>query len=250
MRAVLAGALLLCLAPAARADKPGEEVRKLIHKLSRDKDAEVRSNAADRLGMLKAVEAVPALAAALRDKDSGVRAEAAGALLRIGEPGKEAMPALREALFDSNAITVWNAAGALKNMGVVTTDLMPTYRRLLEDHDCDIRVSAAVAISEYAAPTELLPVALACRLERSRDGDLEKGVRELMSVVGKDRAAIPLIAGALDESAWEVREWAAKALGDMGGAARAHLPALRKMAEDEDERVRAAAEKAVARISR
>ena len=250
MRAVLAGALIVCLAPAAHADKPGEEVRKLVHKLTRDKDAEVRSNAADRLGMLKAVEAVPALAAALRDKDSNVRAEAAGALLRIGEPGKEAMPALREALFDSNAITVWNAAGALKNMGVVTTDLMPTYRRLLEDHDCDIRVSAAVAISEYAAPAELLPVALACRRAESRDGDLEKGVRELMSVVGRDRSAIPLIADALSDPAWEVREWAAKALGDMGGAARAHLPALRQMAEDEDERVRAAAERAVARIAR
>ena len=250
MRIAVSCALVLCVGAAARAEKPGEEVRKLIQKLARDKDADVRSSAADRLGMLKAVEAVPALAAALRDKDSTVRAEAAGALLRIGEAGKEAMPALREALFDSNSITVWNAAGALKNMGLVTTDLLPVYRRLMEDHDCDIRVSAAVAISEYAAPAELLPVALACRRAQSRDGDVEKGVRELMSVVGKDRSAIPLIAGALGDPAWEVREWAAKALGDAGGAARAHLPALRKMAEDDDERVRAAAERAVARIAR
>ena len=171
--------------------------------------------AAERLGNLRAVEAVPALAAALRDKDSGVRSNAAGALLEIGEPAKEAMPALREALLDSDSTTVWNAAGALHNMGVVTTDLMPAYRRLLQDPECDMKVSAAVAIAEYAPPEELLPIALECRGGPAREYEVEKGVRSLMTSIAKDRAALPLIVEALKtDRSWEVREWAARALGD------------------------------------
>ena len=252
MKAAFAAAVLVAACAAtAQADKPGEEAAKLIKKLERAKDADERSSAAERLGYLGAVEAVPALSLALRDKDSGVRANAAGALLRMGEPAKAAMPALREALFDSNAATVWNAAGALKNMGVVTTDLMPAYRRLLLDRDCDMKVSAAVAISEYAPPAELLPIALACRNAPPRDYEVEKGVRELMSSIAKDRSAVPLFVETLETAdSAEVREWAARAIGDAGGAGRPGLPALRKALEDEDERVRAAAQKAVSRLER
>ncbi len=233
----------------AHADKPGEEAAKLIKKLERAKDADERSFAAERLGYLGALEAVPALAVALRDKDSGVRSEAAAALLRMGEPAKSAMPALRDALFDSDGTVVWNAAIALKKMGMVTTDLMPAFRRLLLDRDCDIKVSAAVAISEYVPPAEVLPIALGCR--SVRDHEVEKGVRELMSTIAKDRSAVPLFVTTLETAdAAEVREWAARALGDAGGAGRAGLPALRKALDDEDERVRTAAQKAVARIDR
>ncbi len=251
MRAPLAWALAFLAAAPLQAGTPAEEAQKLIRKLSRDKNADQRSMAAERLGNLRAVEAVPALAAALRDKDSGVRSNAAGALLEIGEPAKEAMPALREALLDSDSTTVWNAAGALHNMGVVTTDLMPAYRRLLQDPECDMKVSAAVAIAEYAPPEELLPIALECRGGPAREYEVEKGVRSLMTSIAKDRAALPLIVEALKtDRSWEVREWAARALGEAGLAARAHLPALREALTDEDDRVRTAAERAIARIAR
>jgi HEAT repeat protein len=246
---IAAAVLVAAFAVTAHADTPGEEAAKLIKKLARAKDADERSAAAERLGYLGSVDAVPALSLALRDKDSGVRSHAAGALLRIGEPAKAAMPALREALFDSDATTVWNAAGALKNMGVVTTDLLAAYRRLLLDRDCDMKVSAAVAISEYVPPAEVLPIALACRT--SRESDVEKGVRALLASIAKERAAVPLFIETLETAdAAEVREWAARALGDAGGAGRPGLPALRKALEDEDERVRTAAHRAVSRIER
>jgi HEAT repeat protein len=250
MRALLAAALVVCLGTAAHAGSPAEEAQKLIKKLTRDKNAENRANAAERLGNMKAAEAVPFLAAALKDKESSVRSSAAGALLEMGEAAKDAQPALQEALLDSDSTTVWNAAGALHNMGVVTTDLLPAYRRLLNDHDCDMRISAANAISEYATPAELMPIALDCRNTPTRDFADGDDVRHLMATIAKDKAAIPLLAQTLERDPdWEVREWAAKALGDQGTKARSAIPALKGALQDRDDRVRTAAERALARVS-
>ena len=249
MKSAAAVTLLLFCAAAAYADKPGEEAQKLIKKLTRDKDPETRSNAAERLGHLKATEAVPFLAAALKDKDSSVRSSAAGALLEMKDLAKDAMPALREALLDSDSTTVWNAAGALHNMGVVTTDLMPAYRRLLLDHDCDMRISAANAISEYAKPAELLAIAFECRDTPTPDFADGDDVRALTATLAKDRAAVPVLADTLahDPDA-EAREWAARVLGDAGPKAKSAIPALKAALKDRDDGVRAAAEKALARV--
>jgi HEAT repeat protein len=159
------------------------------------------------------------------------------------------MPALHEALMDGDSTTVWNAAAALRNMDVVTTDLMPAYRRLLHAPDCDMKVSAATVISEYATPAEVLEAALACRKDEG-DWETARDARKLMAQVAKDRAAIPVIVERLEgDRAWDVREWAARALGDLGLAAKSAAPALQAALDDPDERVRAAAEKALARVT-
>ncbi len=236
-------ALLAAAAPGFAAD----DVQKLLKTLTKDKNADDRARAAERLGDMKAVEAVPALAAALKDKDSAVRAHAAGALLEIGEPAKAAMPALQEALLDSDGTTVWNAAGALRNMGTVTTDLLPAYRRLLADRDCDMRVSAAKAIVEYEKPEKLLPIALGC-LE-DEDFTVAREAREVMTEIGKNRDAIPVLIESLADDDPKVREWAAQALGDHKPAvAKAAIPALEAVLEDPNQAVRHAATRALFKI--
>jgi HEAT repeat protein len=249
MRALGAVALVLCGAAVARAGSPAQEAQKLIKTLTRDKDAESRANAAERLGNMKAAEAVPFLAAALKDKDGGVRSSASGALLELGDAAKDARPALTDALLDSDSTTVWNAAGALHNLGVVTTDLMPAYRRLLQDPDCDMRISAANAISEYAPPAELLPLAIECRKTPTRDFAHGDDARTLLATLAKDKAALPLIVERLGDDDWDVREWAARAVGDAGPRARSAIPALKAALKDPDERVRAAAEQALERVA-
>jgi len=242
-RALAAIVVLALAAPAFAAD----DVQKLVKALARDKNADDRARAAERLGDMKAVEAVPALAAALKDKDARVRAHAAGALLEIGEPAKAAMPALQEALLDSDGTTVWNAAGALRNMGVVTTDLLFAYQRLLKDHDCDMRVSAAKAIVEYAKPEELLPIALGCR--KDEDSTVAREAREVMEAIGKSREAVPALIESLADDSPEIREWAAKALGDQKpAAAKQAIPALEAVLEDDNEAVRHAATRALFKI--
>jgi HEAT repeat protein len=241
-----AGATLVVLALAAGA-AAADDIPKLVKTLTRDRSADDRARAAERLGDLKAVEAVPALAAALKDKDARVRAHAAGALLDIGEPAVAAKPALQEALLDSDSTTVWNAAGALRNMGAVTTDVMPAYRRLLQDHDCDMRVSAARAIAEYAKPQELLPVALKCR--RSPEHAVQREARELMAEIAKNREAVPALVEALGDDDPEVREWAAGAIGDQRpAAAKSAIPALEALLEDDNMDVRDAADRALVKI--
>ena len=242
-RALAFGFALALAAPAFAAD----DVQKLLKTLAKDKNADDRARAAERLGDMKAVEAVPALAAALRDKDSRVRAHAAGALLEIGEPGKAAIPALQEALLDSDATTVWNAAGALRNMGMVTTDVLPAYRRLLAGRDCDMRVSAARAIVEYAKPEELLPIAFSCR--KDEEFTVAREAREVMTEIAKNRDAIPVLIESLAHDDAEVREWAAKALGDHKPAvAKQAIPALEAVLEDDNEAVRHAANRALFKI--
>ena len=242
---LLAAGIALSLAAAAGA---GDDVPKLLKTLARDKSAEDRALAARRLGDLKSAEAVPALTAALRDKAAEVRWSAAGALLDLGEAARPAMPALQEALLDSDSTTVWNAAATLHNLGVVTTDLMPAYRRLLEDRDCDMRVSAATAIAEYAAAEELLPVAVACRDARG-EHDTARNARKLMESIAKDKAAIPALAEMLRDDDPGIREWAAKSLGEHRPAvAKSAIPALEAALEDDNEAVRHAANRALYKI--
>jgi HEAT repeat protein len=61
--------------------------------------------------------AVPALIEALSDEDSGVRASAASALGKIGEPAKEAITALIQALSDKDESVRRAAAEVLKKIG-------------------------------------------------------------------------------------------------------------------------------------
>jgi HEAT repeat protein len=245
-RPLLAAGLVLALGAAAGA---GDDVPKLLKTLARDKSAQDRAFAARRLGDLKAAEAVPALTAALKDKAAEVRWSAAGALLDLGEAARPAMPALQEALLDSDSTTVWNAAATLHNLGVVTTDLMPAYRRLLQDRDCDMQVSAAAAISEYAAPEELLPIAVGCRKAREGDFNTAGDARKLMAEIAKNPAAVRVLVESLADRDPEIREWAAKSLGEhRPSIAKSAIPALESAMEDESEAVRHAAARALYKL--
>lgn len=96
------------------AEEVASAVPALIEALKQDKNAQVRSNAANALGWFgeKAASAVPALIEALKnDLDLQVRSSAANALERIGEKAASAVPALIEALKDQRVS--YNAKEAL-----------------------------------------------------------------------------------------------------------------------------------------
>ena len=61
-----------------------------------------------------AVEAVPALTAALKPNDATLRCLAAAALGRIGPDAKQAIPALKKLLNDPDKVVRINAAESLK----------------------------------------------------------------------------------------------------------------------------------------
>ena len=113
--------LLVLVGFAGRAR--GEEAQKLIKRLSRG-DADERSRAAWDLGQMKAVEAAPALTAALKDTVTPVRINAAASLGDLAAHSKppspalkDAVPALRTVLTDRSPLVRLNAARALKLLG-------------------------------------------------------------------------------------------------------------------------------------
>src|SRR5262245_36667148 len=107
-------------AAPAMAESPRERAAKLMKKLATDKKAQVRADAAKELGDMGAWDAVPALAAALKDPAGEVRVAAAYALVELKDKAKDAAPALKEALTDRERLVRYNAVVALHNMEAAT----------------------------------------------------------------------------------------------------------------------------------
>jgi HEAT repeat protein len=77
---------------------------------------------------VEAKAAIPALIAALKDKEGNVRSSAAEALGKMGVEAKAAIPALIAALKDENAFVRYRVAEALGKMGVEAKAAIPTDR--------------------------------------------------------------------------------------------------------------------------
>ena len=173
-RAAFAGATVaLVMASTAAAQGRAEPMfRKWadesVRTLKDSRSADARAKAAEYLGGFEYPEAVEALQAALRDPDATVRAAAASALWKTGEPARAARPALVAALDDSAPAVVIRAAGALETLGMPERDLVAPRRRVLDAPgvSADDRFMAARGLVGAAPPLMLLPPVLDV-LERS-----------------------------------------------------------------------------------
>jgi HEAT repeat protein len=106
------------------------------------------ARAARSLAALEAKEAVPGLTTALKDKDPGVRADAAEALWSIGPPAKDAVPDLIAALKDRSPDVRYNAAGALGEIGAEARDAVPALNACLKDRDANVPDAARKALEK------------------------------------------------------------------------------------------------------
>jgi HEAT repeat protein len=124
-----------------------EKQLKLLLKNLKDRDGWVRSEAASRLGEIKAKEAVDELVKLLQeDRDSLVRSHAAAALGDLGEEAEEAVKSLVETLKKDMIVGVrLEAAVALGNIG--SEEAIPELTKIaMEDKDIRVRSWAADAI--------------------------------------------------------------------------------------------------------
>jgi HEAT repeat protein len=237
----LAGALALAVSPAVAASKR-EEAQKQMKKLAKSKDPEERRWAAEQLGNMGATDAVPALAAALKDREPAVRAAAAAALWELGEASREAMPALREALEDTDGAVLINAAGALRKLDVVTTELLPAYQRALRDRDCGVAVLAGLAAQEYLPAQDLLNVGRDCQKAedievRMRAGDLLRAATKNT----KDTSLVPSILQDLQRARGSDKADFARLLGKYKPASPEAVTALTRLIGDPEPENRKAA---------
>jgi HEAT repeat protein/lysophospholipase L1-like esterase len=136
-------------------------------------DPYVRGFAAWALGNLEgaAVEAVPALVAALKEDDTAT--VVAAALARIGPGAAQAVPALVASLKDGDAGRRWRSARALGRIGPAAAEAVGDLEAALADPNEAVRLHAARALGRIG--TAARPAAAA--LQRAT-GDPDASVRQ------------------------------------------------------------------------
>lgn len=143
----LLGLALLVIGCARAPVHKGKPASQWMEQLG-DPDPAVRRQAARSLAALEAKEAVPGLITALKDKDQGVRADAAEALWSIGPPAKDAVPDLIAALKDRSPDVRYNAAGALGEIGAGAKDAVPALNACLKDRGPNVPDAARKALEK------------------------------------------------------------------------------------------------------
>jgi HEAT repeat protein len=197
-----------------------------------------RATAAFRLGDIGNGDCVPALIAALRDREPEVRTAAARSLgrLQAAEAGAELVAAAAERRVP-DALVRW----ALLQIGVAA---VPELKALLSSSDQYERAAAIQLIGRLGGPHEAAAVQ-----ERLRDSSalVRSAAARALGRLGAERHIAPLLE-ALEDRIPAVRESAATALGYLRD--RRALPALIERAENDLFDVAREAARAVVRIDR
>jgi hypothetical protein len=157
--------------------------------LLRDDDAKVREAAAQAVGQMGAA-ALPTLADMLAHPDKYVRRQAVWALGKLGPQAKPALTGVCRGLRDTDPRTASGAAQALGNMGADAADAVPALTEAMRGTNIVLCRLAAKALSQIGAPA-------------------------LTALVAHLQHTDPFVRGE-----------AALAIGWMGTAARAAIPAL------------------------
>jgi HEAT repeat protein len=198
-------------------------------------------------------DATVALAHAMSDRDTELRARAARCLGSIGPAAADALPHLRAALTDPEPEVRREAAKALWLVGEDRSGVAVLVRDLAGGSRWGTRRFAATTLGDMGeAGAEGLGEVLMRREEPERwrlarderypQTPQDEAVREL-SEMGKAGAA--QLARGLRHPQVEVRRKAAYALSEMGHAASAALDGLGAALSDDDARVRGAAAEAL-----
>lgn len=128
-----------------------------------------RRAAAKALGLRGKADAVPALAAALKDADDEVRINAALALAKLGPAARLALAPLAEALRDPDGNVRAAALAALGCLNLSAAQALPHYQVGLQDAAAIARQAASVAVAGLGAEAKpLVPRLLAlCKDEHA-----------------------------------------------------------------------------------
>ncbi len=180
----------------------------VLIQLLKDKNAEVRANAAKALGDLNDKRAVPGLIDALKDTHVIVRRKAGFALSNIGD--ERSVPGLINALKDEDAEVRAYAARALGNRG--DKRAFPALIKALKDVNANVRKNAAQALGDRSVKSAVLPLIEALKDENAEvRANAAKALGDL-----NDKRAIPALIEAIKDEDPQVRANVSKALGNIG----------------------------------
>jgi HEAT repeat protein len=214
-------------------------------------EAELRCTAGAILTNLgpDAVDAAPALVAALRDGDPHVQAVCATALTKVGVPAESAVPLLAEMLKTQHAVV---AARALSQYRGAAAASLPALVDLLQDESqgAEARWNAARAIGKIG-PAAVSAVPALIDASRDTEWTVREHCAEAIGEIGPSAAplAIAALESMLTDPHHRVRRDAVRSLGHFGEAARGALTEISKLVDDPEEIVRQAAKTAVKAIA-
>ena len=183
--------------------------------------------------------AIPTLAEALHHKDERVRLLAAEGLGKMNAIA--AVPVLIEVLngrWVSDELRL-RAAVALGRIDNSQLDrVMPILIKALDDSDMKIRFRAAMGLGLIGEPANAAIPALIHALGDSQ-ATVRKHAAYALGEIGESaKAAVPMLVQALGDSQAVVRAAAAHALGLIGEPAKVAIPTLIEALKDEDKNVR------------
>jgi HEAT repeat protein len=212
-----------------------------------DKNLQVRRSAAEALKQIGR-PAIPALAKALKNSDAKMRSNAAYVLGGIGAEAKTALPQLVPLLKDSDANVRSDAASALGGIGAEAKTALPQLVPLLKDSDAKVRRKAAYALGGIGAEAKTAQPQLVPLLKDS-DAKVRRSAAYALGSIGAEaKTALPQLVPLLKDSDAKVRTNAASALGSMGAEAKTALPQLVPLLKDSDAKVRSYAAYALGSI--
>ena len=201
----------------------------------KDENPNVRSNAADELGLLSeaASDAITELANILSDEYEPARLNAAYALGAIGE---SAVPTLIEKLSDENGATRRMAAYALAAVG---TPAVLALSEAMHHENEYVRIEAAYALAQIGSGAKS---AVDVLIEKAKDTNAEvrRYIPEAFGAMGPLAApAVPVLIDRLtnDQDA-QVRFESALALAQIGPASSDAIPVLKNSLSDGNRYVR------------
>ncbi|MHC4983142.1 MAG: HEAT repeat domain-containing protein [Planctomycetota bacterium] len=257
-----------------------DHARELIEQL-KSGDAQTRAKAAFELGKLRMMipEAVGPLAKALRDEDRQVRAFAAEALMELSGVAQPAIPDLIEATKDDFADVRQFSVMALSHIAPARKQVVHIVAKILKDDKSpEVRRAAAgyflnleslgrgyirilrradehhgsVFISTLGRVHQAIKVARP-DLAEAKESDEDENVRQaagnaLAKLEVMDAEIIPTLLDLLKRPYADMRSCAAEVLGDIGDQSGRVIRALTEAVEDEDPRVRQAAEEALKKL--
>jgi HEAT repeat protein len=231
-------------------------------KALRDENREVRAAAVYALVSqpeAKTVEKqlVAHLAADLKEVKSEICYEAVQALAALGKKSKAARGALLAGLKHPWGDLRLDTVHALGDLSRIDARIGPALIEFLKDR-CPKAYWKAAEILAQIAPKQAIPILLAdlkaaTKTSGDRTREIGRQAAFALHFFGKEaQIAIPSLIPIVKNQKADrrFREAAAMTLGCIGPAARAALPALTKMAREEDEVLAETAKRAVAKIRR
>ncbi len=213
--------------------KAAQAIPELSKALQHDEEGYVRANAATALGKIGDPQVIPLLIAALKDDDSYVRFSAIEALEPFGHKAKAAAPALIGLINNDQEIGVFAAAavGAVDAEGSSVSALI----KALENENPDMRRFAAFGIGHLGAKAVAAKEALRRGLRDEDRGARIAAAEALWSVSGKADEAVPVLRSILQASGgWLSQSRALDALAEIGPPAKAAVPELMEYLKSND----------------